>query len=154
MGKKEQIEEKTWALLAAPCEELGLKPVDAEYVRNGGDYQLMIYIDKEGGVTIDDCEALSRAIDPLLDSEDYIHDAYTMIVSSPGLGRAIKRPRDFIFAKGKEVDVRLYQAKDGSKEFTGILTDFDDTSIWIQEGDTETVFLKKEVAAIHLTVDF
>ena len=154
MGKKENIEEKTWELLKAPAAELGLLPVDAEYVKNGSEYQLLIYIDKEGGVTIDDCEALSRALDPIMDREDYIADAYTMIVSSPGLGRAIRRPRDFIFARGKEVDVRLYKQTDGVKEFTGILTDSDKDSVTIRFEDKDLSFQKKDVAAIHLTVDF
>ncbi|MBE5997619.1 MAG: ribosome maturation factor RimP [Lachnospiraceae bacterium] len=154
MGKKETIEEKTWALLGPVCEELGLLSVDAEYVKDREDYQLLIYIDKEGGVTIDDCEALSRRLDPMLDEEDFIDDAYTMIVSSPGLGRVIRRPRDFIFAKGKEVDVRTYKALDGSKELNGILKDFDKESIVLETEKSELTIQRSQIAQIRLTVHF
>lgn len=154
MGKKESIEEKTWNMLGPVCEQLGLIPVDAEYVKERDEYSLLIYVDKEGGVTIDDCEALSRILDPMLDEADYISDAYTMIVSSPGLGRVIKRPRDFIFAKGKEIDVRLYKAVDGNKELTGFLKDFDKDSIVLEEESGERTIARSEIAQIRLSVDF
>ena len=170
MGKKETIEEKTWNMIQPVCEELGLIPVDAEYVKERNEYSLLIYVDKEGGVTIDDCEALSRVLDPMLDEANFINDAYTMIVSSPGLGRQIKRPRDFIFAKGKEVDVRLYKAKDGNKELTGFLKDFDKDSIILaaeaeatdtenaaaegSDGSNEQTIARSEIAQIRLHVDF
>ena len=154
MGKKENIEEKTWELLKAPAAELGLLPVDAEYVKNGSEYQLLIYIDKEGGVTIDDCEALSRHLDPLLDEADIIEDPYTMVVSSPGLGRVLRRPRDFIFGMGKEVDVKTYAPVNGEKEFTGILKAADDKSVTIETENGPLAFDKKEISTIKLTVSF
>ena len=154
MGKKDTIEEKTWELLCPVCEQLGLSPVDAEYVKEREEYSLLIYIDKEGGVTIDDCEALSRTLDPLLDEKDYIDDPYTMIVSSPGLGRVIRRPRDFIFAKGKEVDVRTYKPVDSKKERSGILKEFDRDSIVLLSEDKELTIARNEIAQIRLTVHF
>ncbi len=154
VGKKETMEEKTWNMLGTFCEQLVMIPVDAEYVKERDEYSLLIYVDKEGGVTIDDCEALSRILDPMLDEADYISDAYTMIVSSPGLGRVIKRPRDFIFAKGKEIDVRLYKAVDGNKELTGFLKDFDKDSIVLEEESGERTIARSEIAQIRLSVDF
>ena len=154
MGKKEKIEEKTWSLLGPVADELGFIPVDAEYVKERDGYSLLIFIDKEGGVTIDDCEMLSKRLDPILDEEDYISDPYTMIVSSPGLGRVIRRPRDFIFAKGKEVDVRTYKPVNGTKEASGILTDYDDEKIVITADGAETVYARADVAQIRLTVHF
>ncbi len=154
MSRKETIEEKTWNLLVPEAEALGLLPVDAEYVKERDGYSLLIYIDKEGGVTIDDCELLSKRLDPILDEEDFISDPYTMIVSSPGLGRVIRRPRDFIFAKGKEVDVRTYKPVNGTKEFSGILTDFDDKKIVLASESGETEYLRADIAQIRLTVHF
>ena len=154
MSKKETIEEKTWELLAEPCASLGLLPVDAEYVREKQDYSLLIYIDKEGGVTIDDCEALSRLLDPLLDEADFIPDAYTMIVSSPGLGRIIKRPRDFVFAQGKEVDVKLFQPLQGEKEWNGILVSYDKESVTLKTENGERTISRSGIAQIRLTVHF
>ncbi|MGX8728759.1 MAG: ribosome maturation factor RimP, partial [Lachnospiraceae bacterium] len=105
MSKKDVIEERAWELLSEEAAARNLIPVDAEYVKQGGEYSLLLYIDKEGGVTVEDCEAVSRAIDPRLDEEDFIPDAHTLYVSSPGLGRPIRRPRDYVFAKGKEVEL-------------------------------------------------
>lgn len=154
MSKKEVIEEKAWALLLRVTDELGLIPVDAEYVKTAGEYNLLIYADKEGGIGIDECEALSRAIDPLLDEENFIPDAYTLIVSSPGLGRVLKRPRDFAFAMGKEVEVRLYKAMDGEKEFTGILKNADGKTVVIESDDSSYEFQRTEISMIRLAFDF
>lgn len=154
MSKKSVIEDKAWDLLVKVSEELGLIPVDAEYVKTGGDYNLLLYVDKEGGVGINECEACSRAIDPLLDEEDFIPDAYTLIVSSPGLGRILKRPRDFEFAMGKEVEVRLYKAVDGEKEFTGILKSADGKTIVIESEDKEYEFGKTDISLIRLAFVF
>ena len=105
MSRKDTIEEKAWELLLKVCSEQGLVPVDAEYAKTGGEYNLLMYIDKEGGVGIDECEACSRALDPLLDEENFISDPYTLIVSSPGLGRPLKRPRDFLLAAGGNTQI-------------------------------------------------
>ena len=154
MSRKETIEEKTWNLLVPLCEELGLTPVDAEYVKERGEYYLLIYADKEGGFTIDDCETLSKRLDPLLDEEDFISDPYTMIVSSPGLGRQIRRPRDFVFALGKEVDVKLYEPLDGKKEFTAVLEDHTEDSVTFADAGKTFVLPRTKIAKISLTVHF
>ncbi len=154
MSKKDVIEEKAWTLLQQVTDELGLIPVDAEYVKTAGEYNLLIYVDKEGGIGIDECEACSRAIDPLLDREDFIPDAYTLIVSSPGLGRVLKRPRDFEFAMGREVEVRLYKAIDGEKEFAGILKSADGKKIVIESDDNSYEFQRADIALIRLAFDF
>ena len=154
MGKKETIEEKAWSLLCETAKELSLIPVDAEYVRERGEYSLLIYVDKEGGVTIDDCEALSRLLDPKLDEMDFISDPYTMIVSSPGLGRTIRRPRDFIFAQGKEVDVSTYAPVRNTKELTGILKRSDKDSIVLETDGEEILIARKDISRIRLSVHF
>ncbi|MDO4479101.1 MAG: ribosome maturation factor RimP [Lachnospiraceae bacterium] len=154
MTKKERIEETTWELIAEPAKGLGLIPVDAEYLKEGSDYVLRITIDKEGGVGINDCEALSRMIDPMLDEKDYIPDIYTMEVTSPGLGRPLRRPRDFIFGEGKEVELHSYKAIDGQKEWRGILRASDKESVDVEiEGELKH-FLKSDISKIRLAFDF
>lgn len=153
MGSKKAIEEKAWAILAEACEELSLLPVDAEYAKNGGEWNLLMYADKEGGIGIDDCERLSRLVDPRLDEANFISDPYTLIVSSPGLGRQIRRPRDFAFAMGKKVEVSTYKAKDGTKEFSGELVAWDDEKITILEGGEERRFSRQEVSNIRLALE-
>ena len=153
MSRKDRIEDTAFELLSGVCESLGLIPVDAEYTRNGGEYALMLYVDKEGGVGINDCEAASRAIDPLLDEADVIPDAYTLYVSSPGLGRTIRRPRDFIFARGKEVELHTFKAIDGSKEFRGILKDFDDHTVTIESDGAERCFERSVISRLALAFD-
>ncbi len=154
MSKKDVIEERAWELLSKVTEEQGLIPVDAEYAKQGGEYNLLLYIDKEGGVTVEDCESVSRALDPLLDAEDFIPDAYTLYVSSPGLGRPIRRPRDYVFAKGKEVELRLFKAVDGQKEFTGVLSDFDAENVTISLEGEERSFPKNGISLLRLAFDF
>lgn len=154
MSRKEVIEEKAWELLCGVCNEQGLRPVDAEYAKIGGEYNLLIYIDKEGGVGIDECEAASRALDPLLDEADFISDAYTLIVSSPGLGRPLRRPRDYVFAMGKELEIHTYKAVNGEKEFYGIMTAYDNDTVTIESDGTETTFKKAEISNIRLAFDF
>ena len=128
--------------------------VDVEYVKEGSDYFLRAYIDKEGGVTIDDCEAVSRPLSDLLDEEDFIPDAYILEVSSPGLGRQLKKEKDFVRSIGKEVDVKLYKAVEKRKEFTGFLLENDSESILIDEEGKELRFLKKDISLVRLTVHF
>lgn len=153
MGKKEIIEDRTYELLEPVAKAHGCIPVDAEYVKNTGEYSLLVYIDKEEGVTIDDCEAVSRALEEKLDLENFISDPYTLVVSSPGLGREIRRPRDFDFAKGREVLVKTYAKVKGDKEFTGILKSFDQGSICLETENEELTLDKKDVAKINLTFE-
>jgi ribosome maturation factor RimP len=154
VSRKDTIEEKAWELLLKVCSEQGLIPVDAEYAKTGGEYNLLMYIDKEGGVGIDECEACSRALDPLLDEENFISDPYTLIVSSPGLGRPLKRPRDFLFAAGREVEVHTYKPVDGVKEFTGILKSAENGNVTIESDGREYTFGKADISLIRLAFDF
>ena len=155
MSKKETIEEKTWELLGSCAGELGLMPVDAEFVKERGEYSLLIYIDKEGGITINDCEDASRLFSDKLDELDFIEEAYIMEVSSPGLGRPLKKEKDFQRSMGEEVEIRTYRPIDKQKEFYGILSAYDDKSVTITlEDDKTQVFQKVDIALIRLAIDF
>ena len=155
MTKREQYEAKTEAFLLPLMEEYRFELVDVEYVKEAGNWYLRAYIDKEGGFTVDDCETVSRRLSDWLDKEDFIEDSYILEVSSPGLGRPLKKEKDFVRNKGKEVDIKLYKAIDKQKDFTGILTDFDKDTVTITMGDGETVvFDKADIALIRLSCDF
>ena len=155
MTKREQYEAKTEAFLLPLMEEYRFELVDVEYVKEAGNWYLRDYIDKEGGFTVDDCETVSRRLSDWLDKEDFIEDSYILEVSSPGLGRPLKKEKDFVRNKGKEVDIKLYKAIDRQKDFTGILTDFDKDTVTITMGDGETVvFDKADIALIRLSFDF
>ena len=151
MASKEKIEEKAWELLQRVTEGTKIRPVDAEYAKEGKEYTLVITIDKDPYVTIDDCEEISRLLDPLLDEEDFISDAYTLTVSSPGLTRQLRRPRDFIFARGRDVDVRCFKPVNGKREFTARFDDADEESV-VLGTDEGTLRLKRsEISMIRLT---
>ncbi len=136
------------------CEKLGLVLVDCEYTKEGPAYALNVYIDKEGGVTVDDCEAASGLLNPILDEEDYIPDEYTLYVSSPGLGRPLRRPHDFEFAMGKEIELRTYKAVDGRKEFTGTLKDWSDKEVVIDDHGSDRTFSRADLSLVRLALDF
>lgn len=157
MGRRDIYEQKTWDLLQPVLKELELVPVDVEFVKEGPDYYLRIYVDREGGVTIDDCVDVSRRIDPMLDEADFIEEAYTLEVSSPGLGRPLRRPRDFEYARGREVELRFYKAPGGrkGKEFRGLLqeADKDKVTVLIRGEDVPSVFRKAELSLIRLAYD-
>jgi len=131
---------------------------DVEYVKEGSDWYLRCYIDKEGGVSINDCEVVSRALSDELDKEDFIEDAYILEVSSPGLGRALKKDKHLQRSLNEEVDIRTYKPINGSKDFNGILKAFDEGTITIltASGDEaeDMVFDRKDIAAIKLALDF
>lgn len=130
--KKADIEKRTEELVMPIIERFGYELWDVEYVKEGSDYYLRIYADKEGGFTVDDCEAVSRALDPLLDEEDYISDAYILEVSSPGLTRKLVKDRDFERSIGRLIRVNLYKAVDGEKSFVGTLKDFDNDNLSVE----------------------
>ena len=113
-------------------ERFGYELWDVEYVKEGSDYYLRIYADKEGGFTVDDCEAVSRAIDPLLDEEDFISDAYILEVSSPGLTRKLVKDRDFDRSIGRLIRINLYKAVDGEKSFVGNLKEYDNENLTVE----------------------
>lgn len=155
MSRREEYEQKTEQLLEPIVEELCFELVDVEYVKEGGTWYLRAYIDKPGGITVDDCEAVSRRFSDILDQEDYIEDSYVFEVSSPGLGRPLKKEKDFKRSIGEEVEIRTYRAVDRQKEFTGILKDFDESTVTIMyEDDTEQTFDRTEIALIRLALDF
>ena len=125
-----------------------------EYVREGSDYILRLYIDKEGGVDISDCEAVSRAVDPILDEQDPIPGSYQFEVCSAGLERPLKRPGDFIRFLGSPVTVKLYRPHNGLKEIPGILRGYEDGRVTVEVGKETVTFEKSQVALVRLRVEF
>ena len=148
-------ESKTEAFLQPLMEEHQFELVDVEYVKEGSNWYLRAYIDKEGGIAVDDCEVISRELSDWLDKEDFIDDSYILEVSSPGLGRPLKKEKDFARSIGKEVDVRLYRQREKQKDFTGILTAYDKDTVTIElEDEKQIVFERTEIALIRLAFDF
>jgi len=127
---------------------------DVEYVREGSDYILRVIIDKEGGVDVSDCEAVSRALDPILDEKDPIPDSYQFEVSSAGLERALKRPEDFARFMGSPVTVKLYRPVNGMKEIPAVLRGYEDGRVTVQSGKETVTFEKSQVALVRLRVEF
>ncbi len=155
MAKKEVYEARTESLLLPIMEELGYDLVDVEYVKEGSERYLRAYIDKEGGITIGDCEAVSRRMNDLLDEEDFIDESYIFEVSSPGIDRPLKKEKDYIRNMGKELEIRTYRAIDGKKQFYGILSDYTDDTVTIdEEGEESRTFEKKDIALIKPVFEF
>ena len=154
MSKRETYESRTELLLLPIMEENGFELVDVEYVKEGSSWYLRAYIDKAGGITIDDCELVSRALSDLLDKEDFIETAYILEVSSPGLLRPIKKDKDFERNMGKNVEVRCFKMIDKQKEFTGILLAYDADSVTVKTSEKEMKFARKEIALIRPAIDF
>lgn len=142
MGKSEEYVSRTEEFLEKLSKEIDFEVVDVEFVKEGSQYYLRAYCDKESGISMDDCVEISHALSSWLDLNDFIQESYTLEVSSPGLGRKLKKDKDFIREKGKKVDIRLYTAVNGEKEFTGILEDFDKENIYI-EVDSDAPVKKK-----------
>lgn len=149
-----KITELVESFAAPVVQGLGLELWDVEYVREGADWFLRIYIDKQGGVDIDDCEKVSRALDPILDEKDPIADSYHFEVCSAGLERVLKRPRDFERFMGQPVLVKLYRPRDGAKEFPGTLEAYEDGAVTIASAAGSVTFEKSEVALVRLRVEF
>ena len=158
MAKRDLIEQKTIDLLNPILDEFGFDLWDVEYVKEGADFYLRAYIDKEGGITIDDCVDVSRKLSDKLDEDDFIDGEYILEVSSPGLGRTLKRERDFEKSIGRDVDLKLYKAKDGEKEFVGTLKTFDKEKIVVVMGEDDeerdVEFLRSELASVKLHIEF
>lgn len=141
----------TVAALALPVvEEAGCTLWDVEYLKEAGTWFLRVYIDKEGGVSIDDCEAVSRPLSNLLDEADPIEGSYTFEVSSAGADRALKKPEHFQKFLGEEVEVKLYRPREGRKEFVGLLRGYGDGAVTLEINGSETVFTKQEIALVRL----
>ena len=155
MSKRESYEWKTEELLLPIVEEYRFELVDVEYVKEGSNWYLRAYIDKPGGITVDDCEVVSRRLSDLLDEKDFIEEAYILEVSSPGLGRPLKKDKDFARSIGEEVEIRTYKAIDHEKEFTGVLKSFDKDTIVIELEDNEIMnFARDNIALVRLAFDF
>ena len=155
MSKREQYEQQTEELLLPIIESHGFELVDVEYVKEAGTWYLRVYIDKPGGITVDDCEVVSRAFSDILDEKDYIEDTYIFEVSSPGLGRPLKKEKDFARSIGEEVEIRTYRAIDRQKEFIGILVEYDKDTVTIEyEDETTQKFDRNDIALIRLALHF
>ena len=149
MSKKETYEAKTEELLVPIVERFQVEIYDVEYVKEAGEWYLRVYIDKPEGVNINDCENVSRALSDVLDEE-----AYILEVSSPGLGRQLKKDKHLEKSIGRDVVVKTYKAIEKCKEFEGTLCSFDADTIVIEQAGEKRSFLRGDVAAIHLALDF
>lgn len=148
-------ESKVLGLLEPIAKENGVSVWDVEFKKEGQEQVLRVYIDKKEGISIDECEAVSRALDAELDKEDFIKTAYMLEVSSAGIDRALKRESDFLMFLGHKVDIKLYKAEDGVKEFTAVLLDFKDNTMYLKTEDGKEISLLKEKASsVRLTVEF
>lgn len=154
MSRREEYEQKAEALLAPIVEEAGFELIDVEYVKEAGCWYLRGYIDKPGGITVNDCEAVSRVFSDRLDEDDFIEDSYIMEISSPGLDRPLKKDKDFARSMGKAVEIRTYRPIDRQKEFSGVLTAYDDNSVTIDDDGNLRTFDRKETALIRLKIEF
>ena len=139
------------AQLAAPVvEQAGCSLWDVEYVKEAGEWFLRVYIDKEGGISIDDCEAVSRPLSDLLDEADPIEGSYTFEVSSAGADRVLRKPEHFAQEQGQAVEVKLYRPRDGRKDFVGMLQSWRDGDVTLDVGGEPITFEKKEIALVRL----
>ena len=154
MSKREDYEARTESLLAPIAEANGVEIYDVEYVKEGSDYYLRAYIDKPDGVNILDCENVSRALSDVLDREDFIPDAYILEVSSPGLGRTLKKANHLAKSIGQDVEIRLFKPVEKRKEFAGRLERFDESTVTITDESGERSFERANIALIRLALDF
>ena len=153
MSKK--IADTVWALAQPVVEGFGLRLWDVEYVREAGQWYLRLYLDKDGGVDILDCEAVSRRVSDLLDEADPIEGSYMFEVSSAGAERQLKRPSDFAQFMGSPVLVKTYKNRDGRKEFAGKLAGYEDGAVLLDVGTAEPLrFEKSEIALVRLRIEF
>ena len=156
MSKHTDYEKRTEEMITPILDELGFELYDVEYVKEGADYYLRAYIDKEGGITIDDCVEVSRRMNELLDAQPDIggNEGYIFEVSSPGLGRVLKKDKHFEKAIGLDVDIKTYKPINGAKEFTGTLKAFTADVFTVEFEDGTVDFNRSDVAQIKLSIDF
>ena len=154
MAKRDVYEQKCEALLLPIADANQVEIYDIEFVKEGSDFYLRAYIDKPDGVNINDCEAVSRALSDALDAEDFIEEAYILEVSSPGLGRVLKKDKHLERSIGEDVELKTYKPIDKCKEFAGTLRAFDKDTITIVNDNGEMVFQRTDVAVIRLAFDF
>lgn len=151
--KREAVEEFVSSVVEGILEGTEMELVDVEYVRER-DWYLRVYLDKPGGVDLDDCQIVSEKLSEVLDAEDPIKENYLLEVSSPGLDRVLKKDKDFVRYQGADVDVQLFKPVDGKKKFTGALGEFTDTTITIQVDETPLVLERSAIAQIRLHFEF
>lgn len=149
-----KITEVVWALAEPAVQAQGCRIWDVEYVREAGQWYLRLYLDKDGGVDILDCENVSRRVSDLLDEADPIEGSYIFEVSSAGAERQLKRPSDFEKFLGSPVLLKTYQNRDGRKEFPGVLKEYDGGAVVLEMGKQELRFEKNEVAMVRLRIVF
>ena len=154
MASKGNIAARVSELIRPTVTQLGYGIWDVEYVKEGADWYLRIYIDKPEGVNINDCEVVNRALSAKMDELDFIDDAYILEVSSPGLGRTLKKARHFEQSMGEEVEVKTYKAINKEKMFVGILKAYEDGAVIIDTGKEDMRFEKADIASVRLTFDF
>lgn len=154
MSKRDTYETRTETILQPIVEQQGCEIYDVEYVKEGSDWYLRAYIDKPEGVNIIDCETVSRALSDALDQEDFIQDAYILEVSSPGLGRTLKKDKHLQKSIGEKVEIRTYKPIDRQKEFEGILKAFDQDTITLEIEEQDVVFTRADIALVKLAFDF
>lgn len=149
-----KIADQVWEFSEPLVKQCGCSLWDVEYVREGGEWYLRLYIDKDGGVDIDDCEAVSRAVDPVLDEKDPIPESYRFEVCSAGLERVLKRPSDFERFLGENILVKLYKPREGQKEFPCVLRGYENGNVKAEFQGREYLFEKSEIALVRLRVEF
>ena len=155
MARHDEYEKKTEKLLEPILAENRFELYDVEYVKEGSSWYLRAFIDKEGGINVNDCELVSKKLSDLLDKEDFIPDAYILEVSSPGLGRALKKDKHFERSIGEEVEIKLFKPINKQKEWVGILTDYNTNSLFLQIEELEFMEIsRKDIAMARLTFHF
>ena len=154
MSKRQDYEAQTEQLVTPILEKYGFELYDVEYVKEGGNNYLRVYIDKPGGIAVNDCETVAREMNPILDEKDFIPDSYVFEVSSPGLGRALKKEKHLLKSIGDEVEIRTFRPINHEKQFEGILKSFDDKELTIALNDEqELTFARTDIALIRLALD-
>lgn len=154
MSKRQDYEAQTEQLVTPILEKYGFELYDVEYVKEGGNNYLRVYIDKPGGIAVNDCETVAREMNPILDEKDFIPDSYVFEVSSPGLGRALKKDKHLLKSIGEGVEIRTFRPINHEKQFEGILKSFDDKELTIALNDEqELTFARTDIALIRLALD-
>lgn len=154
MGKHDTYVSRTEAFLEALQKNMDFEIVDVEFVKESGNWFLRAYCDKQGGIGVEDCADISRKLSDWLDEEDFISESYTLEVSSPGLGRQLKKDRDLQREIGKAVELKTFSAVGRKKNFTGALKAFDKDTVTLEEDGKDTVIERKNIALIRLAVEF
>lgn len=152
---KNPVEEAAWRVAEPVVASMGFELVDVEFVKQAQEWYLNVYVDKPGGIEIDECETVSHALDPLFDAEPAIADRHDyLVVSSPGLDRPLKTARDMQRALGQEIEVHLYAPRGGKKRYTGALAAYDEAGITLEDAQGTHTFTKKEIALVRRAITF